>query len=227
MKTNELTYVMTEDEFKTALVAGAIRDNIIPVDLEGAIPSIQHVANGVILTFGPFPLVTKVVTSADKAAAVSVEPVTVHLPEGLSADEVKRVLSEVMERVPRINTIANWSEEQKQQAIDWARSNGKPHPRPSFIIEPAVRGSKKAQEPEVSKSEPPKRGRRPVVQIVSETYEKGNETTESELVKNVSKETVEEKLYEGEDEATGITPEPDESTFFEEDDGEPSEDPSL
>ncbi len=200
MKTNELTYVMTEDEFKTALVAGAIRENVLPPELEGSTPSIQYVANGVILSFGPMPLKEELPAKPAKQEEVPrgyPEP-----PSTISPETVKKVLSEVMERVPRINTIANWSEEQRAQAMAWAErwKSGVMSFRPDFIIEPAVRGSKKAQVEETPKTEPPKRGRRPVVQT-SETR----------------------PIVQSDEHDESTVDEPDPSSFFE-DDGEPSDD---
>jgi hypothetical protein len=231
-----LTYVMTEEEFKDALIAGAIANSILPPELNLSQPHIRYVVNGVLLEFGP------ALKGMVEKKSVVVDKVTITLEDdqpvvtltakddGPTPEEVKTMLLKVMTRAPKINTIANWSPEQRKEALAWAQevfktpTNSKvgPPSRPSFIIEPAARGSKKALEttPPPPPSSPPKHGRRrPVVSqgamtVISETYDP------------TKPKTVEEDLIPEVVEVVG--PSTDDSSFFEDDDdGEPSEDASL
>lgn len=69
---------------------------------------------------------------------------------GPDPEKVKALLTEVMERVPSLNTIRAWTPKQRQDAVKWVKKClSDPNPngqiRPAFIVPPEPRKSRIAR----------------------------------------------------------------------------------
>ncbi len=125
------TYVLTKDQLRLAILIGAKEQGIVPDEIY-----IQF-ANS------PSQIIFE---KAENGASLSLPEL--NLKEELediaiySDEDLKRELGIVMERPPGLNTIKSWTEKQKDIAWHWAIEKEGDDPRPGFIKERAVRGSK-------------------------------------------------------------------------------------
>ncbi len=215
-------YVLNSVEFLEALLDGAFGLGYIPIRYDDRnLPAIRYVANGIIIEY--MPPEEKVVEKEEEPPAPTVAPKSIESPTGITRqaisksdapERVQEVLKEVLDRVPRVNSIRNWSPEQRQEALEWVATvqkkiDGKSEdpipPKPAFIVEPKRRERTKVDESPTVDTRHKRRGRQPVIEVISETYDPDKPKT------------VEVDLF----------PESKASDFFNQDLDEVAEDPTL
>lgn len=155
-----MIYVLTKEQFNQALIIGFTQLKILSksegeaalanpnnIKLEKAVNGlVLTVAEGSTQTVAAAPTATKgkpgrkpkVATAAPAATPKVTSPGGDDgpLPENVKA----ALIAAHMERPPGVNSIAAWTPEQRRLAMKWSKDTSKP--RPEFIKERAVRGSK-------------------------------------------------------------------------------------